>query len=363
MASAKNPGDNSKPVKLALSIIKADKKNLQPRADMDDDHMQRMARSYIEGEDIPPPVHVFYDGKFYWLVDGFHRYFAMWSIRHMGAKFQHIKAIVHEGTKEEAIAYAAQANLDNRSKPMGDADRKKAMWMLMGLLEWRSKSANAFGKIFGLSHGTAKRYWVAFFSENNLPVPLVATASDGRNRSTRRGVPIVPGSPSIRTGKDGHTSATIRGKNIGFGRNPDPEKIADKIRKHIEYTDFNIKKYENLRWISSLLLTHHIKSESFFSMSELKRHPGIFAHKAGGVIFTCESFRNPANAVAAIGRAVCIRAMLCVSRVVILCPVKDGPPEILELGRKMGIEFMTIEDFIASLKPSEPTPDEAPPDA
>jgi hypothetical protein len=111
--------NDMKAIRVALNLIKADPA-LQPRVTMDDqdsiDHWNRMARAYLDGEDVPPPVHVFFDGKFYWLADGFHRFKAVWSLRHMGAKFTHIRAVVHEGTKREAVIYAAQANLDNRSK-------------------------------------------------------------------------------------------------------------------------------------------------------------------------------------------------------------------------------------------------------
>jgi hypothetical protein len=53
-----------------------------------------------------PPVTVFYDGQRYWLVDGFHRYYAWRSARPGLA----IQAEVHQGTLDDARWYSYGVN-------------------------------------------------------------------------------------------------------------------------------------------------------------------------------------------------------------------------------------------------------------
>jgi uncharacterized ParB-like nuclease family protein len=55
-----------------------------------------------------PPVTVFYDGKTYWLADGFHRYLATKSIDK-----KVIDTKITEGSRTEALIYALGANATN----------------------------------------------------------------------------------------------------------------------------------------------------------------------------------------------------------------------------------------------------------
>ena len=52
-----------------------------------------------------PPVIVFREGDDYWLADGFHRVAARRQ-----AGIRHIEAEIREGTKRDAVLYAAGAN-------------------------------------------------------------------------------------------------------------------------------------------------------------------------------------------------------------------------------------------------------------
>jgi hypothetical protein len=101
MATAQTNGPDGQPLKaqkIALNLIKADdalqpRMGPRPRAPAEDGEGLRGGRG------DPAAVHLYYDGKFYWLVDGFHRFHAMWSLRKKAEKFNHIKAFVHHGTK------------------------------------------------------------------------------------------------------------------------------------------------------------------------------------------------------------------------------------------------------------------------
>jgi hypothetical protein len=47
MSTAKNPSENSKPVRVAINLIKADKA-LQPRVEMDNEHMLQIRQSFLD---------------------------------------------------------------------------------------------------------------------------------------------------------------------------------------------------------------------------------------------------------------------------------------------------------------------------
>jgi hypothetical protein len=44
------------------------------------------------------------------------------------------------------------------------------------------------------------------------------------------------------------------------------------------------------------------------------------------------------------------------SRAVVVCYPLDGPPVLLDLARQLGVEFLTPEELVASLKGREPPP-------
>jgi hypothetical protein len=352
MATANAATETAKPVKIALNLIKADHA-LQPRVAMDDEHWSRMARSYVEGDDVPPPIHLFFDGKSYWLVDGFHRYKAAWSLRHMGAKFTHIKAFVHQGTKREAIVFAAQANLDNRSKPMNDADRKKALFMLMDDPEWRKKSPKFLGKIVGISTSTSRKYWCEFFHVRGFPIPDMSEDSKGRAVPTKQRKTSSNDLPKISRHGSGQHITTLDGKYVYLGT--DPFEASKKLQAMMENRDQKFSLYESSSQVVMHLVRRDIHSVPAFGQGCGPDYPSLYGLNVRGIAVTWESFRNMANAAAAIGRAICCRAHLEVERTVVLCPVENGPTKVIELGRKAGVEFMTIEDFVESLK-TEPTP-------
>jgi hypothetical protein len=90
-------------MKLPIDSITWDP-NVTPRIQCDPDvvvEYQEIQRT----EDLPP-IHVYFDGKVWWGADGRHRWTAK---KNAGAK--EIACEVHKGTKDDAIWFAAQANL------------------------------------------------------------------------------------------------------------------------------------------------------------------------------------------------------------------------------------------------------------
>src|SRR5574343_1053742 len=80
-------------------------------------------------------IKVIFDGTDYWLVDGFHRYFAY---KHSGRDL--IPGIVDLGTQRDAILASVAANAENLALPRTRADKHKAVKTLLLDPEWSQKS-------------------------------------------------------------------------------------------------------------------------------------------------------------------------------------------------------------------------------
>jgi uncharacterized ParB-like nuclease family protein len=105
----------------------------QMRASIDNHTVAEYAEALIEGEQFPP-VCVVFDGKDYWLWDGFHRYHA-----YRKAGFASITCEIINGTKRDAILLAAGANASHGLK-RSNADKRQAVETLLKDKEWATKS-------------------------------------------------------------------------------------------------------------------------------------------------------------------------------------------------------------------------------
>lgn len=91
---------------------------ISPRAELDEATIDSYAEQMKLGANFPPGV-AFWDGKDYWLADGFHRLAA--TVR-CGRK--EIEVEIHQGTKEDAIHFACGANA-RHGLPLRNADKRR----------------------------------------------------------------------------------------------------------------------------------------------------------------------------------------------------------------------------------------------
>jgi hypothetical protein len=110
---------------LKLSDIRIDG-GTQPRTEID----WELVNDYSEKVDILPPVIVYFDGIYYWLADGFHRYHA-----HLKSDVKCIKCDVLNGTVREAILYSVGANSEHGARRTNE-DKRKAVLTLLKDEEW-----------------------------------------------------------------------------------------------------------------------------------------------------------------------------------------------------------------------------------
>lgn len=108
----------------------------QMRAELNQDTVEEYAASFKETRQWGnfPPVVVFYDGKDYWLADGFHRVQA-WKQAGNALLDARIPADVHSGTRRDAILYAASANATHGLRRT-NADKRRAVETLLRDEEW-----------------------------------------------------------------------------------------------------------------------------------------------------------------------------------------------------------------------------------
>lgn len=93
-----------------------------------------------------PPITVFYDGKIYWLADGFHRVAAARK-----ALVEDITCEVRQGTRRDAVLYSVGANATH-GLPRNREDKKRAVMTLLHDEEWSKWSDREIAKKTHTSH-------------------------------------------------------------------------------------------------------------------------------------------------------------------------------------------------------------------
>ena len=88
-----------------------------------------------------PPITVFNNGVEYYLVDGFHRYFASKK----AGGIDEIEAEVYEGTKRDAILHSASVN-GTHGLRLTNLDKRKHVLVLLNDEEWSEWSDTAIAK-------------------------------------------------------------------------------------------------------------------------------------------------------------------------------------------------------------------------
>lgn len=133
-------GDDPKPLHesqkddhLALAAIRIDG-GTQPRAAINDETVTEYAEAMNDGAKFPAIV-VFFDGKEYWLADGFHRVNAAKKLAWLD-----LPADVHQGTQRDAILFSVGVNATHGLRRT-NADKHRAVERLLRDEEW-SKWSN-----------------------------------------------------------------------------------------------------------------------------------------------------------------------------------------------------------------------------
>jgi hypothetical protein len=134
---------------LPLDLLKIDG-GTQSRLKIDEEYIDEIYENMKEGR-LYPPVTVFFDGKEYWLADGFHRYHAT----RKNGKVS-IECNITNGLLREAILYSKTAN-NKHGKRFSLADKIHNAQELIGDFEWGQWSNREIGRICDVSHVTVAK--------------------------------------------------------------------------------------------------------------------------------------------------------------------------------------------------------------
>jgi len=110
--------------KLNLALIRIDG-DTQAREELSQEKVAEYSELMQDGV-VFPPIEVFFDGSDYWLVNGFHRYFAAKKNGLVS-----IEVIIHIGTLEEAQLFSCSTDRGNGLSWNAKDRRRNIMRMLM----------------------------------------------------------------------------------------------------------------------------------------------------------------------------------------------------------------------------------------
>lgn len=160
--------------KLPIDVIRIDG-GTQARCHINQDMVDHYATLMADDVVFPPGV-AFFDGKEYWLADGFHRYHALRkNDRHMM-----ICRIVN-GTVRDAILYSFGAN-GTHGMQMTNEDKRRVVLEMLNDFEWNSWSDREIARACHVSHPFVAKVRASF----DGPEPSTYKYKDGSGEVKER---------------------------------------------------------------------------------------------------------------------------------------------------------------------------------
>lgn len=129
---------------LPMDVIRIDG-GTQSREKIHTEVVDDYASKMMDGDVFPPAV-AFFDGKEYWLADGFHRYHA-----HNKNKKASMSCDIANGTLRDAILFSYGANAKH-GLPMTNKDKWRIVTEILNDFEWSGKKDREIARICGVSH-------------------------------------------------------------------------------------------------------------------------------------------------------------------------------------------------------------------
>lgn len=150
--------------KLKISEIQTES-DIHGRVQLCDRTVHLFAELFSRGTKFPPIV-IFYDGKQYWLSDGFHRYYAA-KVRGHYKVACHIKS----GTYSDAKLYAASANRCPGCMKRTNADKRKSVMIFLRHPQYSEWSDREIAEQCGVSSPLVGKIRKELLSGNNSSKP------------------------------------------------------------------------------------------------------------------------------------------------------------------------------------------------
>ena len=338
---------------LSLKAIGTPDTRLQQRVEMNVDHVRKLERILHDDGNLRPII-VFEEQEPYKLhvADGFHRHEA-----HKNAKRSSIWAWVIQGTYRDAMIYSTMCNQDMCLKRTPE-DIKKAVFTLLDDEEWWRKSDTMIGNHCGVSSGTVSKYRLEHSVAQGVPLPKTVETGDGTHRKYKKGTEPHVVRYKNKSGSIGFRT-TINSKISWLGQNEEEaKKKASHLFAEAGKTKASLGKiscvHRRLQRLGFLFSVPGLRDASHRGLGGVLKGYGLVLVSEG---FDRASGGSLSPAVpTAVGRVLLARQLIDPSaRAVVVCYVEDAPPELIEAGRAIGVEFLTPDELVASLKGEEST--------
>jgi hypothetical protein len=337
MGAMRKPDDEFPIQILSLDAIMVDHA-LQSRVATSIEYQRDFSHAMLRGA-VFKPVVVFWDGQYYWLADGFHRWGAAKHAATINPELWGIRAEIHPGTRRDAMIFSAGANIVF-SIPRTREDIEKAINMLLDDEECRGWTDEQIRQHVGCTLVTVRKYRVLYYTEHDLPLPPRAPQPAPE-----------PTAPPPASGK------------VGTTRPPRPAPVQPISPPDREFEPLSLPAEESRRQSlerKALVNFFLMRGDQHFSMPSAKgNHPEILALE--GLVHrhcVCVTVRphDPAPVASAVGR---VRLL---SRWQMRLGTPARPPRMIILGfpdehagimrelvREDGVEFLTPQELLDSL--------------
>lgn len=155
---------------IEVSKIRADG-GTQSRAAISEETVAEYAEAMANPETVFPPITVYFDGKVYWLADGFHR-LAAWE--RLGRT--EVPCDVRQGDRRRAILHSVAANSAHGLRRTNE-DKRRAVLTLLEDDEWSRWSNREIARRCAVSESLVR----------SLRDPICAQNADSQARKVERG--------------------------------------------------------------------------------------------------------------------------------------------------------------------------------
>jgi ParB-like chromosome segregation protein Spo0J len=151
-------------MKLDIKKIRIDG-GTQSRVAISEDTVMDYTEALLDGVQMFPVI-VFFDGKEYWLADGFHRYHA-----HARAKLKEMDCEIKNGTKRDAKIFSWSANAKHGLR-RSNADKRKIVIEALEDIELAGEDARTIAKLCAVSPTQVFRIKNSLNIDRKVPRPM-----------------------------------------------------------------------------------------------------------------------------------------------------------------------------------------------
>jgi hypothetical protein len=343
------------PDELSMKALGKPSRSLQSRVDIDAGHVRALGQIVDRGGVLDRVV-VFRDPdtKEDHLADGFHRHEL-----HRVKKLDSIRVWLVHRPYREAILFSVSANL-RVSKPPTDADKRKAVFMLLEDAEYRFMPSSEIAWRCGVHESTASLYRRSYFEEHGLELPQeVRRVVKGKVQVVKRPKPeeSKPIYRVIINGTTGERSAFLKYKDKSIPLGPDTAEAKRRFeaeksdildRENVEYSNELFEKDEHFY---IYLRRHGVKAEQFkFKGSTYSYAPTVKFQVAYGEEFIAvlSSYVNARTILELVGALFVLRQLVKPSARLIVAATRNV--EKWDAVAACGIEFMGLDRLVAEFK-------------